>query len=830
MNYLLSKKYDGTFTINFIGTDALYYPTGNTLKIVTTGPIMGIKDIYLTGATISGVKSWQYLKIYFKYKNVPDSEAMKCGDCWSDLIPIENITGMTFSESVPFNIELYFYRVDDGPFDIYHPRTPIYVSNVILYGHYDQNYTDGSFVISGTTESIILKPKDIYKIFSISDFQVIGSGNLSNLDIKWRVTQTNGRTYSQWEPLTKENISTYRFDELRFAQVEFLVTPLTDDPEPAFVNDIILIGDFQNVSANYLKSNKWGLRQDCLTSYIQSTGVTEICGMNVSSNDPNNPVNWNTVKPTNAPLSDYQLNMDFYTQGLSCYSNQQNPNNNATPSTALNAQNQQSAENGTFWQPYDINKINEYYNMLANQVSNIFGWNVDYHLTDPDRNGTDFILHEYQLKNIIDVQTIRVIVPENKFPENQPRMNTFNLDLFDKFEIHILKDEFKRKFGIQYRPSEDDIIFFCPLNRLYIVSSANIYRDVMNAGIYYKVLLEKYEQKANILNLSAESKFKLDTLTKNTTMDELFGPEIKEDSEKIANIDQFKPFTFDPMRFVVNNKVIRVRQDIWNGNINFATNHYNFKDVIGKQGVLFKKTDNLVNVSDNRSFTLWFNFNNAWDELNPNRNAWKYYQVDQSINFSLLDNYDTTNKKGYRIWYFKKEIIFQINESFFKLQNLSLLTNIWYGLVVILDNRQRIVEMKLYQRDNDYNITFVEPNSFQIQTISWMDTTGYTSLINSGFKPVNNTELHNLDTTFKTIGETFYDNFEPFSFGHEIDIQLIGSNIKYTNLRIFKDIIPTDEINNILNENIIRNAEKLILADNADKSIYTENFVNLNWT
>lgn len=829
MNYLLSKKYDGTFTLNFIGTDALYFPTGNTLKMVTSGPIMGIKDIYLTGATISGVKSWQYLKIYFKYKNVPDSEAMKCGDCWSDLIPIENITGMTFSESVPFNIELYFYRIDDGPFDIYHPRTPIYVSDVILYGHYDQNYTDGSFVISGTTESMIFKPKDIYKVFSISDFQVIGNGNLSNLDIKWRVTQTNGRTYSQWEPLTKENISTYKFNELRFAQIEYLVTPLTDDPEPAFVNDIVLIGDFQNVSANYLKSNRYGLRQDCLTTYIQSTGITEICGMNVSSNDPNNPVNWNTIKPANAPLSDYQLNMDFYTQGLSCYSNQQNPNNNATPSTALNAQNQQSANDGTFWQPYDINKINEYYNMLANQVSNLFGWNVDYHLTDPDRNGTDFILHEYQLKNIIDVQTIRVIVPENKFPENQPKMNTFNLDLFDKFEIHILKDEFKRKFGIQHRPSEDDIIFFCPLNRLYIVSSANIYRDIMNAGIYYKVLLEKYEQKANILNLSAESKFKLDTLTKNTTMDELFGTEIKEDSEKIANKDQFKPFTFDPMRFVVNNKVIRVKQDIWNGNINFAVNHYNFKDVIGKQGVLFKKTDNTVNVSDNRSFTLWFNFNNAWDELNPNRNAWKYYQVDQSINFSLLDNYDSSNKKGYRIWYFKKDIIFQINESFFKLQNLNLLTNIWYGLVVILDNRQRIVEMKLYQRDNDYNITFIEPNSFQVQTISWMDTTGYTSLINSGFKPVNNTELHNLTTTFKTINETFYDNFEPFSFEHAVDIQLIGSNIKYTNLRIFNDIIPTDEINNTLNENIIRNAEKLILADNADKSIYTENFINLNW-
>lgn len=822
MNYLLSKKWDGTFTINFIGTEALNFPTGNTLKLVTTAPIGAIKDIYKIDMTIEGVKSYQYLNIFFKYKNVPDSDSMKCGDCWSDLIPIGDLSGMTFSETVPFNIELYIYRVDDPPFDNFHPRTTIYISNITLYGHYDLNYTDGDFSITGQ-QNIILKPKDIYKVFSVSDFQVIGNGNLDNFEIKYRVTQTNGRTYSPWEPLTKENISTYKFNELRFAQIEYLVSGLTNDPEPANVYDIVLIGDFQNISANYLKTNKYGLRQDCLTTYLTATGTTEICGMNISSNDPNNPINWNTVKPANAAMTDYQLNLDFYTQGLSCYSN---PNSNVASSLTT----ENNANSNDFWQPYDISKIKDYYNMLANQVSNLFGWNVDYHLTDPDRNGIDYILHEYQLKNIIDVKSVRVIVPENKFPETQPKSNQFNMDLFDKFEIHILKDEFKNKFGIQCRPSEDDIIFFCPINRLYIVQSANIFRDVMNAGIYYKVMLEKYEQKANILNLSAESKFKLDGLTKSTTMDELFGDEITEDSDKIANKDQFKPFTFDQMRYIVNNKVIRVKQDIMNGNINYAINYYNFKEAIGKQTIQYKKTDNSLKVSDNRSFVMWFNFNNTWDTLKPNRNSWKDYDIDQSLNFQLLNNFDEVNKLGYKIWYFKKDINFQINGSFFKLQNIKpLLTNIWYGLVVMLDNRQRIIEIKLYQRDNDYNITFVEPNSYQIETISWTDTSGYTYLTSQGYKPVDNTEIHSTGTTFKVLCETFYDNFDPFSFDNENDIQIIGSNLKYTNLRIFNDVIPTDEINNVLNENIIRNANKLILADNADKSIYAENFVNLNW-
>ena len=38
-----------------------------------------------------------------------------------------------------------------------------------------------------------------------------------------------------------------------------------------------------------------------------------------------------------------------------------------------------------------------------------------------------------------------------------------------------------------------------------------------------------------------------------------------------------------------------------------------------------------------------------------------------------------------------------------------------------------------------------------------------------------------------------------------------------------------DFIKQKLNQHVL-NSNKLILADNADRSIYTENFINLNWT
>lgn len=104
MDYLLSKKYDGTYTINFIGTEILSFPTGNTLKMVITSPISGVKSIDKLDMTVEGVKSYQYLKLYFKYKNIPDSDAMKCGDCWSDLLLLTTISGSTVSIPIDYSI------------------------------------------------------------------------------------------------------------------------------------------------------------------------------------------------------------------------------------------------------------------------------------------------------------------------------------------------------------------------------------------------------------------------------------------------------------------------------------------------------------------------------------------------------------------------------------------------------------------------------------------------------------------------------------------------------------------------------------------------------
>ena len=163
-----------------------------------------------------------------------------------------------------------------------------------------------------------------------------------------------------------------------------------------------------------------------------------------------------------------------------------------------------SNNTANMWNPYQFDKITSFANTLANQVSKIFGWTVDYHLTDPDSNGIDKYIHEYTLKNIVDMQKIKVVVPDNKFPIETLIVNQFNMDLFDTFEIHIIKDEFKNAFGITKRPSEDDIIYICEANMLFIVKHAQQLKSIMNSATYYKVILEKYEYKTNIRNTARQ--------------------------------------------------------------------------------------------------------------------------------------------------------------------------------------------------------------------------------------------------------------------------------------------------------------------------------------
>lgn len=818
--YTLNKKIDETFKIKWVGTETLSSSliTGSTytLSLTTPNSISGATSLISVSYVVDGIlNDNQFLKVYMKYRKAKDTDKFPCGDCiWSDNILIDTLksnntikeytidlsgtTGFLLNPNAPLDVSITIFRVDNQSSN----PTNVYLSNVSVNGLYNIEYTDDTFIINNNNNEMILKPHDIYKVFSISDFEIVYRGDINSVDIFYRVTQDNGRRYSEWEYLTTENISTYKFNELRFAKIEYLIKKKTNENTILKIYDIILKGNFQNVSANYLKTNLYGLKEDCLTKYLDDTGqsgISDLCS-------PNYMVKYNPINPMG---NDYNYDKDFYTQGLSCYFG-----NNTTIKEITEWNKQLDG----LWNPYESAKINDFYNMLANQTNQILSWEIDYHITDVDQNGIDMFLHEYQLLNVIDVKKVKVLVPDNKFPENTVLMNSFNLDLFDTFEIHILKDEFKTKFGIEKRPMEKDILYFCQINRLYYVKHSHIFRNIMNTGIYYKLILEKYEQKVNYENISKESKLLLDTLTTDTTMNELFGVEVSNDMNKTSNIDQTLPKTMEVYRKSIFSKVIINEVPLYNGDIMVCDGYYDFKNCSNKTVITYNRRD-ILTKSDNRSIVLWFNFNNKGNLKLSKEEIIKSYFINKKNVFELLNNFDEDNVLGYKINYQNGNIVLQINDEYYKLDNINLTTNIWYQLVININQRQRELDMYLYKRNCLYKIIMMRDDR-ELASVVNTNTTGYTYLVNMGYKPINNEEQHNNESDYTLLYSSLYENI-PVDFTHDIDISIKGSDIKLTNLRIYNDIIPLNSIQNILNQRVIKDANHIILLDNAYSKLYS---------
>ncbi|MFW6225954.1 MAG: hypothetical protein ACOC3V_03265, partial [bacterium] len=687
--------------------------------------------------------------------------------------------------------------------------------------------SDSQLVLNSDDPIQILQVSDVLKIFEITDYEVISTARYGNaFNIKYRFSQDDKRTWTKWEPLSEANITTAKWDKLRFVNLEYMFEMTEGYTTPVKIYDVILYGDFQNVSANSMKINLFGLKQNCINIYNKPSQIgEETSGINetISAKDIDSTTT-SLIKET----SEYQLRMNFLTQGLNCYSNPQYVEGGTTIDQ-LNNHNDQNQN--SFWNPYEFGKITDWHEFLAGTINDMLGFTIDYHRTDPDAGGIDRVIHEYQLHNIVDVKSMKVLVPENQFPDNQVVINQFNLDLFDTFKINILKTKFKEAFGAQFRPGQEDILYFCQTNRMYIVKHAQIHKDVMNSGIYYNVILEKYEKRSNILNRVEESKDRIDELTRNTTIDELFGFEEENDYKKIANKEQLKPKSFDTIRSIINSRTRIIKEPIYNGAIEVLESYYDVSNVSQDEfAIQYTKADNEVKVSDNRSFVFWFNLPNDYDEGKAiNKEMIASYDVSTN-EYVLLNNMN--NNFGYKIWLQKGKVYFMINDNIHSM-DVNFLTNIWYALVINLDQRQRTFEMKLFRRNTAITVTLFQPTTYERLDLDYEEDYNdiqYEIDVN-GFKALNNVEITSseVNPSFIEEGSLFKDKIDISNFKHDVDLKINGSKMKLSNIRVFNDLIRSDQQNIVLNELIVKDAQHLILGDNASQEIFTTNYPNKNW-
>lgn len=839
LKFILNKRYDQTFTMKWFANtpDKLSSIQPNNVRRYSTGTLKGISKIIDFSDSVDGENDQQFLKRFFRYKS---------GNSWSSQKPIEEISTIEVDYRLEFELEIiyyYAYNVDPTKYSL----SNIFINSILVNGEYALSVVDAEALLDADNTEVILKPKDIYKVFRLDGFEITKQ-DTGNVDYKifYRFTQNGGRTYTPFEPLTEDNIKTLKLDEMRFAEVEYLIQ-FKSSGGALMIYDIMLLGDFQNITANYIKTNRYGIKEECI-SYLLNNGACVSIG---PSGNGGNGDGWTNSDSSMAYDDNDYTGLNLYgveTQGLSCY--------NAINDLTYNQDGQGvgemwgvggyggdssgligvgSCDTADYWNPYKIKDITGFYNMLATQMNGIFGWKVNYFITDPDGNGVDRYMHEYQLKHVEKVAPIKIIVPKNNFPDETIALNYFNLDLFDTFEINILKDEFKRAFGIEKRPSQDDIIHICVTNKLYYIKHTQAYKDIMNTSIHYKIILEKYEKRADINVRDEESKNILDSLQKNTDLEDLLGVEKRQEEKKVANKEQTFSLAYDTLRQKIYKNVDIINESIYNDSILISKNHYDLSKVDKKPAIDYNSVDLKLTKGENRSFIEWFNFKSSYDENKRlSKDTFKGYQIDDSRSYLLLNNFDDDNNLGYKIFAEKGFIFLQLNDKTYEFP-VELNTDIWYGLLVNLNQRQEKLEFKLYKRNTDIGVIMFNNETYEKKELITYtdideaydpDNTGYTYIdaLSDGFLAVKNYETNlygKLDSSKDKLSEiaTLSIDIEPTEFEHNEHIKIEGSPIKITNIRILSDIVPENKESNILSQYIFGEEQHLIMADNCNREI-----------
>lgn len=276
--------------------------------------------------------------------------------------------------------------------------------------------------------------------------------------------------------------------------------------------------------------------------------------------------------------------------------------------------------------PYAVNRAINLYQDLSFMVNNVFGLEVNYYSVQPQARGKDVILREYTIFNVVDEKCVKVMVPQNQFPDNKINFDPFGLQFEDPFEIQIDKKYFELIFGRGSQPRRRDIIYFPLTNRVYEINSTYLFRDFMNSPVYFKIELRKYNPKSNTYFQDPAYKEELDGITLNST--ELFGEEVRAEELKAAKPQQYATtitqMVQDPIRSYIYKDLDIIGYDLNNNYTIVLNNYYDLSNAFAdnsefgydpnryRNAVRYKSLP-YVGVNDELAYTCWFSLRNYYD-------------------------------------------------------------------------------------------------------------------------------------------------------------------------------------------------------------------------
>lgn len=414
--------------------------------------------------------------------------------------------------------------------------------------------------------------------------------------------------------------------------------------------------------------------------------------------------------------------------------------------------------------PYAVNQGLNLYKELSSMTNQMFGHEVVYYRVNPQGRSADVILKEWTIQKVEQQKCIKILVPNNEFPDSKPQFNNFGIDFEIPFEIHIDKGYWDSYFGMGTMPQEFDIIYFPLLNRLYEIQSTYVYRDFMQEPLYFKAQLVKYQKRASVL-LPDNIAMDLDNLTIST--EELFAEETEREIKRITKPEQYVTITHaqDPTRHMVNTSMPINNFDLYNHWTLISENYYDLAALYTSQGsvdAVAYRANAYMNANEGRSFTFWIKPQSGTSvgqdrPLLVGRNG-----LNIGLNIDLV--YGTNaNQSAIRLTLNSDTYVFQFTGV--------TMSDKWYAVVVNVSNQFGQAGVNLWTlRDNT-------------------------------------TEMEMLYT--KSI------NITPVEFDAEQPWKLTASPLHMTNVRIFGLMLEQEKQSLVLNQMVVQDSDEALVIDNA---------------
>lgn len=283
--------------------------------------------------------------------------------------------------------------------------------------------------------------------------------------------------------------------------------------------------------------------------------------------------------------------------------------------------------NGDGYNPYAVDELKQMAQGLSNAVNRQWGIETNYYRATVNSFGTDVILREYTLQNVQPPQCLKIVIPNNQFPDANYNFTPFGVDYSDiPFEVHIDKKYFEDIFGKGAIPQKRDIIYIPIMDKIFEVMDSFLHRNIMQIQLFYKVKLYKWSPKpTNVIVPSSVADvdnplLKLEQIAKNTQTE--LGAEQTREEKKITNKQQLQKKTprKDILRANLNPKLLIVEKDLVNYYNILTRFRYDLSSILPDPGKAFdiavEYDQNCSWPQDsNRTFAVWFKDNSPTVQL-----------------------------------------------------------------------------------------------------------------------------------------------------------------------------------------------------------------------